>query len=51
LVLIPDASTDANGRPTQGIRRVQIGEDGKAKALDTIEVRGRGMPVRSVSAL
>ena len=38
LVLVPDASTDADGRPSAGVRRFVLGDDGELEALDVIEI-------------
>ncbi|HEY2734438.1 MAG TPA: hypothetical protein VGI70_10665, partial [Polyangiales bacterium] len=38
LLLVPDASVDSDKKPTAGVRRFMLGDDGTFAALDVVEV-------------
>lgn len=50
LLLIPDASTDAEDVPSAGVRRFRRDEEGRFSTLDTLALH-RVLPARLVSAL
>lgn len=52
LLLVPDASTDADKRPTAGVRRFLIRDMDEVEELETIKVaESTTMPVRSIRPL
>lgn len=52
LLLVPDASVDANQVPTAGVRRFLRAADGSFSELPTVKVStASGLPVRAVSPL
>jgi hypothetical protein len=51
LLLIPDASVDANKQPTAGVHRFKVAKDGTLEDLDVVKVAaGLALPARQITA-